>query len=156
MLLGLSELTGYTPNGRGYAARGDTIQKLTALSVGNLKEEIRKALAYGTLEAGEGTGRFGGTDVVLKAANHVADAKDKVIAAWTPTKEWLRAYQKGAIEGFCKQRGVAFAKAYDTKHGKGAFGKLMKKKKDEIIDDILEFDFDWSAIAPKELTELVR
>ena len=156
MLLAMTELTGYTPNGRSFAARGDTVAKLMELGVATLKEEINKALAFGTVEAGVAMGRFGGTDVALKSAKHVEQAKDKVVAAWSPTKEWLTTYQKGAIEGFCKQRGVGFAKAYDDEHGKGAFAKLMKKKKDDIIATILKFKFDWSAVAPKELTALVR
>ncbi|MGB5337061.1 MAG: ParB/RepB/Spo0J family partition protein, partial [Woeseiaceae bacterium] len=132
-LLSISELTGYTPSIRLQGARGESVAKLAALSGDQLNKEINKALAFGTLEAEAATGRFGGTDVVLKSATHVADAKERIIAAWSPSKEWLGTYQKGAIEGFCRQRGVGFATAYDVPNGKGAFAKLMKKKKDELI-----------------------
>ena len=76
-------------------------------------------------------------------------------ARWKPTQEWLSTYQKGAIEGLCRQRNIGFAAAYDTSEGKGAFAKLMKKKKDDLIKTILTFEFDWSAVAPKELRDLV-
>lgn len=156
MLQSISHATGYLPNGRSYGARADTIEKLAGLSVEKLKEEINKALAFGLLEASQGTGRFEGTEVVLKSAGHVEQAKEKVIDAWEPTKEWLGTYQKGAIEGLCKQRGVGFAKAFDAEKGKGAFGKLMKQKKDDLIAAILAFEFDWSEAAPKELVDLVK
>ena len=113
-------------------------------------------MRHGTLETSAASGRMDATEAVLKSANHVDAVKDKLVAAWSPTKEWLSTYQKGAIEGFCKQRGVGFATAYDETNGKGAFSKLVKKKKDEMIAEILAFSFDWSAVAPKELTDLVK
>ena len=106
MLLSISELTGYQANGRVFGSRPDTIAKLAERDVKDLKEEINKALVFGTLEADAAAGRFGGTDVVLNSGKHVANAKDQVIAAWRPTKEWLATYQKGAIEGLCRQRNV--------------------------------------------------
>jgi ParB/RepB/Spo0J family partition protein len=156
LLQGVSELTGYTPNGRTLSARSDNIKKLVDLDVDKLREELNKAIQYGTTEASQASGRLDGTSVVLASACHVGDAKERVIKAWSPTKDWLSTYQKGAIEGFCKQRGVGFTKAYDEENGKGAFSKLMKKKKDDIIKAILEFKFDWTEVAPKELVDLVR
>ena len=156
ILLSVSEMTGYQPNGRVFGSRPDTIAKLTERDVKDLKDEINKALAFGTLESDTTAGRFGGTDVVLKSGKHGDDGKGRVVAAWKPTKEWLEAYQKGAIEGLCRQRNVGFATAYDAEHGKGAFAKLMKKKKAELIAGVLDFAFDWSSVAPKELADLVK
>ena len=155
-LVGLSDMTGYKPQGKSLGMKTDGVNKLAGLSVSELKEEIAKALTHGTIGESDGTDRFGGTDVVLAASNHVDGARDKVIAAWKPTKEWFASYQKGAIRGFCKQKTVEFDKAFDAIHGDGSFEKLMNKKKDEIISGILEASFDWSAIAPKELVDLVN
>ena len=156
VLLGLADLTGYSPNGRSRASRSDAMAKLAAQSPDDLRAEIDKAICHGTIEAGQGDGHFTGTDVVLKSAKHVENAKSLVIAEWVPTKDWLTTYQKGAIEGFCKQRAVGFSKAYDAANGRGAFTKLMKKRKDDIIGEILAFEFDWSPVAPKELVDLVK
>lgn len=156
MVVAMSELTGYRPKGRAITATKDAVSKLAGLSAEELKGEIRAALRYGTLEAGAMNGRFAGTDVVIEASAHVSEAKEVVIGLWSPTKEWLAAYQKGVIESFCKQKAVGFAAAYDKAKGTAAFAKLMKKKKDEIITEILDFEFDWSGIAPKEVLELVK
>ena len=155
-LVGLADMTGYKPQGKSLGLKTDGVNKLASLSVAELKEEIAKALTHGTVGESDGTDRFGGTDVVLAASNHVDGARDKVVAAWKPTKEWFSSYQKGAIQGFCKQKTVEFDKAFDAIHGGGSFEKLMNKKKDEIISAILDASFDWSAIAPKELVDLVK
>lgn len=154
-LVGIADLTGYAPQGKPLCGRSTDIARLASLSKDELEREIDSALRHGTTEGDQNSGRFNGTETVLESAKHVADALTIVVKAWQPTKEWLSSYQKGAIEGFCKQRGIGFAASFDNDKGKGEFAKLMKQKKADIIKAILAFDFDWSEVAPKELRELV-
>ena len=99
---------------------------------------------------------FDGTEIAIASAKHVPTAKADVVAAWAPTKEWLEGYRIGGLESLCRQKGCDFVAVYETEHGEGAFAKLMKKRKAEIIKAIIELKFDWSEVAPNELTALVE
>ena len=155
-LAAICQMTGYRPAGAFTGTLPARIANMMERDKSRLEADITAALTHGTTEAGIGQGSFDGTRVVLGSCKHVSSALEQVINAWSPTKDWLANYQKGAIEGFCRQKAVGFAAAFDATHGKGAFGRLMKQKKDNIISTILAFNFDWTAVAPKEVRDLVK
>lgn len=72
---------------------------------------------------------------------------------WAATEEYLSGYLKGGVEVLAKKSG--FIKAYDESKGEGAFSRLSKRSKPDLIKGILEFDFDWSEFAPYDYLELI-
>ena len=157
MLVSVAKMTGFKIVDGEHAVSGSTSDQILTLASweeAKLREAIRDAVAYGTLES-DMSQSFSGKETVLKAAGLVSTRRDDVIAAWTPDKAWLETYQKGGIEGLCRSKTVGFAEAYDSAKGDDAFAKLMKRKKAEIIEAILEFDFDWQAAVPPEIERLV-
>lgn len=156
ILAALCQMTGYRPKGDSAAALHSRIAKMAGWGAEQLAAEITNAMRHGTTECEQGSASFDGTRVVLGAAGHIPNAREQIIEAWAPTKAWLETYQKGAIEGFCRQKAVGFAAAFNEEHDAGAFEKLMKQKKDTIIETILAFKFDWGQVAPKELLDLVK
>lgn len=150
----VSQVTGYKiPNLKEVGAE-KRIATLAAWDTVTLEAEIDAAIRHGTLTVGFGD-NFQGTSVVLASAMLVESRKDAVTDGWKPSTEWLSTYQKGGIESFCRQKTVGFAAAFDAAHEKGAFDKLLRQKKDEIIKAIVEFEFDWTPVAPKEVLDLV-
>lgn len=150
-LYAISNLGGY----KVFPSHENAIATLAKKGVESLTKEIDKAIRFATLESAESNYQFKGTDVVIKAQGQIDDPAEVLTRSWVPTKDWLSAYQKGGLESFCKQRNVGFQKHYDETNGKGAFSKLMKKTKAQIIEEILGSDFDWSGVLPKEVSSLV-
>ena len=150
----VARATGYDIDGLVKQGAAEEIAIMIGWDTTQLQTEIQKAIAHGTLSVKQGAS-FDGVRMTLRSKHHVADRCERVIQAWRPTKEWLETYQKGAIESFCRDANIGFDAAWDELNGKGGFNKLMKKKKGEIIEAILEFDFDWAEAAPKEVLELV-
>ncbi|NKC01845.1 MAG: ParB/RepB/Spo0J family partition protein [Pseudomonadales bacterium] len=153
-LFSLARATGYSIDGLATQGSADEIAALVGWEAPRLEGEIQKAIRYGTLDHKQG-GSFDGVRMALRSRHHVGDRRDRVIARWNPSKEWFDTYQKGGIESFCRRDEVGFAHAWDQANGEGAFAKLMKKKKSEIIAAIIAEKFDWTSVAPKEVLELV-
>ena len=77
-----------------------------------------------------------------------SQGKSLAVSAWTPTVDTLSGYRKDALERIAEKSG--YQKAYDEKHGEGAFAKVAKKTKKELVKALLETDFDWSEFAPED------
>lgn len=130
------------------------VPSLAKLGTEKLKQEIQSAIEFGTLQNEPGI-PFNGIETVGKATQLV-DAPEKLVTArWSPSEQWLGAYLKGGIESLCRQSEVGFADAFDKANGDGAFAKLMKRRKDELIKEILSFQFDWAEVVPAEVRSLV-
>lgn len=156
-LLGVSRLTGFRVQIDGKKVTLSPTEQVVELAqwdTERLRAEIRKAVSFGVIEAGPQHG-FDGKATVLAAAKLVESREADVTQSWQPTKAWLETYQKGGIEALCRHNKVAFDEAYDKAKGSAAFAKLMKRKKAEIIEEILSFEHDWSGAVPPEVGALV-
>ena len=156
-LLGVAKLTGFRVEIEGKKVSTSPTDQVVALAqwdTERLRAEIRKAVSFGVIEAGAQHG-FDGKATVLAAAKLVESREADVTQSWKPTKAWLETYQKGGIEALCRHKKVAFDRAYDEAKGTAAFAKLMKRKKAEIIKEVLSFEHDWSGAVPPEVGALV-
>ena len=156
-LLGVARLTGFRVEIEGKKVSTSPTDQVVALAqwdTERLRAEIRKAVSFGVIEAGAQHG-FDGKATVLAAAKLVESREADVTQSWKPTKAWLETYQKGGIEALCRHKTVAFDRAYDEAKGTAAFAKLMKRKKAEIIEEVLSFEHDWSGAVPPEVGALV-
>lgn len=156
-LLGVARLTGFSVEIDGKKVSTSPTDQVVALAqwdTERLRAEIRKAVSFGVIEAGAQHG-FDGKATVLAAAKLVESREADVTQSWKPTKAWLETYQKGGIEALCRHKKVAFDRAYDEAKGTAAFATLMKRKKAEIIKEVLSFEHDWSGAVPPEVGALV-
>ncbi|RYY74518.1 MAG: PRTRC system ParB family protein [Gammaproteobacteria bacterium] len=76
------------------------------------------------------------------------------VSGWSPTKENLNAYLKQGLIGIAKTSG--FENHFNSLNGENAFDKIAKKPKTDLIDAILNTQFDWSMYAPDDFIKCLK
>lgn len=95
-------------------------------------------------------------ELCAKSASIFTEIKDQAIADWKPTTENLKSYLKGGLKSLLTS--AEFDKAFNQSNGTDkapTFDKLMGLKKDDLIQVVVDFPFDWSHFAPSEFIELM-
>lgn len=135
----------------GIEVKGGSINKLALKLYGKSTEEleaIKQAAFEHFISSAVTDHHENQLALVLKALAADKDGEFLAVSAWTPTVEGLNGYRKDGLERIAEKSG--YAKAFDAKLGEGAFAKVSKKTKKELIKAILEVDFDWSGYAPDD------
>lgn len=92
--------------------------------------------------------------LMITALANDSSGKDIAIKGWTPTKEILNAYLKQGLLMIAKKSGLSAQ--YDSDNGEGAFSKIEKKPKGELIEAMLRTKFDWSSFAPDDYIKTLK
>lgn len=68
---------------------------------------------------------------------------------FTLNADYLKAHTKAGIEALLVESG--FDADYERREGEGAFSKLMKRKVDEIVQTVLDGQFDFTGFVPQAI-----
>lgn len=93
-------------------------------------------------------------ELVINALATDEKGKSIAILGWNPTKDALNAYLKQGLLSIAKTSG--FDEFYNSKNGENSFEKVAKKSKGELIDAIVNTEFDWSAYAPDDYLKCLK
>jgi PRTRC genetic system ParB family protein len=72
---------------------------------------------------------------------------------WKPSKKSLTNYLKGGILNITAKSG--FDAAYESNKGEGSLKKLRNMKKDDLVDEIVSFEFDWNHYVPDDYISIL-
>ena len=128
----------------------DMVLHLYGLDAAMLTNVRNSAFAHYLGKAGDNHQSYSAhpRDLAIKALAGDSQGKAIAVSGWKPSKELLKKYIAGSLVVMANKSG--FSSEYDKQHGEGTFAKLTKKSKGQLIDGMLEFDFDWSQYAPDD------
>ena len=129
----------------------DKVLAYMTLDLKTIQREMGLAVAYHATESEKQN--YNNTDLMISVLK-AKDGGDSIAKeAWMPTKQRLGRYNIGQLEQMCKDSG--FITAYNLANTKNDFSKLLKNRKDDIVDGIIGFNFDWTHFAPDDFLALV-
>lgn len=118
-------------------------------------DTIMKEIVYEELSSnkGEKSDCDSAVATLLEVCSAMPNKDDIAVNAWTPSKAILNAYTIQGITALCKESGflVAFNRDEENIEQKITFGSLSKSGKDNFIESILKYEFDWSNYAPSSI-----
>lgn len=151
MLASLTRTTGYKLDG---STTFDTVFiKALSLSTKELQTHIQKAVTHMANSADNEMINF--TDIMIKAlSTEKSDGKAVAVAQWAATKESLENYTTSTLSLLLAD--AKFDVFYNEKEGDGSFAKLVKGKKSDLIESVLDSGFDWTDFAPRDYLETLK
>ena len=96
---------------------------------------------------------YNNTDLMIAALKKKSDGEEIARTAWTPTKERIGMYNIAQIKQMCSESG--FEQAYEKANGDNSFTQLFNNRKDDIVEGVMDFAFDWTNYAPSDYIALL-
>lgn len=96
---------------------------------------------------------YNNTDLMIAALSKKSDGEVIARTAWTPTKDRIGMYNISQIKQMCKESG--FEQAYEKANGENSFTQLFNSRKDDIVEGVMGFGFDWTNYAPSDYIALL-
>ncbi|MDH1472567.1 ParB/RepB/Spo0J family partition protein [Shewanella sp. GD03713] len=152
----LCDLSNYEPeiykqqNDR-FMSFNDRVLLYMTLDVNTIQSEMGKAvLHHATVGGKESTSP---TDLMIRALAQRDDGIAVATKDWNPSKKRLEMYNIAQIQQMCKDSG--FELAYVAEHGEVGISALFKNRKEDIINGVMAFKFDWTHYAPDDYIALI-
>lgn len=140
-------------------ARAENLRQCYALDETRLDRLIDEAACHliGTTDE---EGAYGNRELVRTAVAVLQVTKQELAGEFRLDEAFLRCHTKAGIESLMREAAGAgeasFAQWYEQRKGRGAFAKLMKRKTDEIVKEILGSAFDFSTFVPACIRERIE
>jgi ParB family chromosome partitioning protein len=130
---------------------GEFVKALSALGVEETLEFNHRLLSHLLGEHEKSTPILNKT-WANGAASVLNVTKAKLADHFILDREFLGAFTKAGIEGVLREatngKGLSFVEHYEKQSEKHKFAALMKKKNNEILDEIFGCDYDFSGFVP--------
>ncbi len=124
-----------------------------------LDQEIHNATQHILFAAKDSNHNKAFTDLMIGGLSHVDNGKAFASQQWQPNEELLTTYTIMQLQALLEA--AKWDSAFNDSHPQGknkvtSFLTLMKAGKKTIIKEVLAFEFDWTAFAPCQYSELLK